>query len=402
MIHVCFGLHDFDGKYSKFVGTALASVFKNTHLGVTAHILHDNSLTDENLKNFSELAGRFNQSAEFHNVAELCPDELTFLSEKLPDKIKTRYSIGTFYRLLIKKIIDAEKVIYLDADIIANLDIATLWEQDLKDCPLAAVPEIEASLNRMDKNKFLLNKGIVKADNYFNAGVLILDLNKIDENFFKEGVEWLAENPECEYVDQDILNAFFSEKYFKLMPKFNSFVAENRAWNLPAAKKIYHCLNRCLGFDLKDEYNRLFMENFALTPWFNFDIIAKFGEQLRKEHEQHITLAQWMMKLCNDHHRAFFLYREDIWAVRSIFNIGYSEPIIEISGENSLDVLLKKMRDLYGRKVFFLFYPNYERLADLLRGYGFKEFKDFVNGRIFMTQEQGGSTFPEYNFIRAL
>ena len=28
MIHVCFGLHDEDGRYSKFTGTAILSMFE--------------------------------------------------------------------------------------------------------------------------------------------------------------------------------------------------------------------------------------------------------------------------------------------------------------------------------------------------------------------------------------
>ena len=102
MIHICFGLHDADGKYSKFVGTALASVFENTKSEVTAHILHDNTLTEDNRKKISELAEKYKQSAQFHNVTELCPDEINFMVEKLPEKIKARFSIGSFYRLLIK------------------------------------------------------------------------------------------------------------------------------------------------------------------------------------------------------------------------------------------------------------------------------------------------------------
>ena len=30
MIHICYGLHDRDGKYSKFVGMSMVSVFENT------------------------------------------------------------------------------------------------------------------------------------------------------------------------------------------------------------------------------------------------------------------------------------------------------------------------------------------------------------------------------------
>ena len=36
MIEVCFGLHDADGRYSKFTGTTLTSIFENTCAEVTA------------------------------------------------------------------------------------------------------------------------------------------------------------------------------------------------------------------------------------------------------------------------------------------------------------------------------------------------------------------------------
>lgn len=103
MIHVCFGLHDSDGRYSKFIGAAIASIFANTFSPVTIHILHDDTLTADNRDKFSYLAGRYGQHVNFYNVEELCPNEVTFLRERLADKIKSRFSIGAFYRLLIKK-----------------------------------------------------------------------------------------------------------------------------------------------------------------------------------------------------------------------------------------------------------------------------------------------------------
>ena len=184
MIHICFGLHDADGCYSKFVGTAMASIFEKTSSPVTVHILHDSTLTDNNQEKFSLLISKYNQIVEFHNVEKICREEINFLCEKLSDKINSRFTIGAFYRLLIKKILGTGRVIYLDADIIVNLDINELWQQNLQDFPIAAVPEIEATLNCMITNKFLLNASIVKLDNYFCSGVMIFDLDKIDRPVF--------------------------------------------------------------------------------------------------------------------------------------------------------------------------------------------------------------------------
>ena len=182
MIHVCFGLHDGDGHYSKFVGTTMASIFENTFAPVTVHILHDATLTDDNRDKFSYLAGRYSQHVKFHDVEKICADEIKFLRDKLAEVFKSRFSVGTFYRLLMKKILaphGVNKAIYLDADIIVNLDIDELWRQDLKNFPLAAVPEIVATLNNMISSKFLLSSGRVKQADYFCSGVMIIELDKI-------------------------------------------------------------------------------------------------------------------------------------------------------------------------------------------------------------------------------
>ena len=77
MIHVCFGLYDKTGRYSKFTGTAMLSLFENTSADVTVHILHDDTLTQDNREKFIYLAGRYNQAVKFYNVEELCPTRRT-------------------------------------------------------------------------------------------------------------------------------------------------------------------------------------------------------------------------------------------------------------------------------------------------------------------------------------
>lgn len=399
MIHVCFGLHDTNGRYSKFVGTTMLSIFENTSSEVTIHILHDDTLTDDNRDKFIQLAAHYNQHVEFHNVEKLFPDEIKFLREQLEDKIKMRFSIGAFYRLLAKKIFGGGKMIYLDADIIVNLDINELWQQDLQGYPLAAVPEIEATLNSMITNKFLLNKGIVKQDNYFCSGVILFDLDKISNDFFRDGVQFLIDNPACESPDQDILNAFFSENYLKLAQKFDAFIIGERYCKLSIQKKIYHYAGRCIELDLKDGYNRLWFEHFVKTPWFNISVIDRFGVGIRNWYDLNMNLMQIMMRISAEHNRAFVATSDDISAAKDYFNIQDDEPIIEISDANSIQELMTKMNELRGKKTFFIFYSDWNQIARFFINLGFEPGVDFVNGEYFLTREQGGKAFPEYNFI---
>ena len=58
MIHVGFSLYDKTGRYSKFTGTAILSMFENTKSEVTVHILHDNTVSADIRNKFSSLAER--------------------------------------------------------------------------------------------------------------------------------------------------------------------------------------------------------------------------------------------------------------------------------------------------------------------------------------------------------
>ena len=402
MIHVCFGLHDADGHYSKFVGTTMASIFENTSAPVTIHILHDATLTADNRDKFSYLAGSYGQRVKFHNVEATCQNELQLLNEKLAKVIGSRFSIGTFYRLLAKKILGGGKIIYLDADIIVNLDIAELWRQDLGNFTVAAVPEVEATFNNMVPNKFLLNTGRVRKENYFCAGVMILDLDKLGENFLNEGVNFLAAYPACECFDQDILNDAFSENYLRLEQKFDSFSDAERIRKFPVAKKIYHYAGRCIGLNSFDAYNKLWLENFSKTPWSNAEVFHNMSREIDNTIDQRIELTQWLMKVYAGRRRTFCIEPNGINFVKALFAVRDDEKFIKMRDENSFKELLSKMKAQRGKTMFFIFVPAYPPFAAELVRNGFKEFEDFVNGFLFITQKQYRQPRPEYNFIKAL
>ena len=85
-----------------------------------------------------------------------------------------RFSIASTFRLLLSKLISpaVEKIIYLDADTIVNLDIRELWRVELEDKPLAAIPDA------LPQTVPLCQDGFVKFENYFNSGVLLMNLEK--------------------------------------------------------------------------------------------------------------------------------------------------------------------------------------------------------------------------------
>ena len=408
MIHVCFGLYDATGRYSKFTGTCMLSIFKNTVAPVTVHILYDDSLTPDNRDKFLQVTDRFNQRVNFYNVDELCADDIKFLRAKLADKIKLRFSIGAFYRLLVKKILaprGIRKTIYLDSDIIVNLDIAELWRHDLQNFPLAAVPETVCTHDHVLPGKFLIVTGRVRLENYFCSGVMIIDLEKLADDFFADGVQFLADNPACDTVDQDILNAFFSTNYLKLENKFDAFVALDRAAGSPFGKKIYHYAGNAIGFDYSDAFNRLWLDCFMQTPWLDGEMFARINDAFR---EKYLELYQLMKNslaqlsaTVSDKARGFFIMSGDSDALKKIFAIRDDEEIIFADTNNALPKLVAAMGKASGKKIFFLVVPDFDAVSNILQQIDFVPDKDFLDGSNFVMQKKDWK-FYSFPLLKAM
>jgi lipopolysaccharide biosynthesis glycosyltransferase len=117
----------------------------------------------------------------------------------------------TYYRFLISSILPGyRKVLYLDCDTVVNADVARLFDTDLHGHAVGATVEPEVSgLRAKDATlRSYLEKvlGLGEDDPYFQAGVLVLDLQALQRIHPTE--EWLriAGSRKFRYNDQDIIN----------------------------------------------------------------------------------------------------------------------------------------------------------------------------------------------------
>lgn len=124
----------------------------------------------------------------------------------------------TFYRLLIPVLLPRhKKCIYLDGDTICCNDILELYETDLENSYLAASKGAVMNFNKSDVEEIL---GIPDAENYVNAGVLVMNLElmrqkSMVERFMKCSVKGYP----CQ--DQDVLNKCCYGK-IKILPMKNN------------------------------------------------------------------------------------------------------------------------------------------------------------------------------------
>ena len=408
MIHVCFALYDKTGRYSKFTGTAMLSIFENTTSEVTVHILHDNTLPAENRDKFIYIAGRYGQTVKFYNVEILCADKIAELLQLIPSVKDSKYSVATFYRFLMPYVLPSgvDKCIYLDSDIIVNLDIVELWKIDLGDKVLGAIPEI-TNKDISFLNYSLCVENFVAREDYFNAGVLLINLNALnsEETTLKNAIRFVSENPRHSlYFDQDILNYCFSKRYLKLPTKFNRLMKWCRVQGENYIdKKIYHYIQHTsmesFGLDMRDPFNRMWMYYFIKTPFFDTDAIGRLYMSLE---QFHVNLKQLMIQLSTSllgKTRAFFVPPGSLDAIKKIFTIRNNEEIILAENQDSLKKLLNAMKKSRGKKVFFILMNGFP--LGLLVQAGFVYGKDFVDGMQFLS-EVHGVPMDSHQLIKAM
>ena len=391
MIHVCFGLHDKTGHYSKFTGTTMLSLLENTNtsLSVTFHILHDNTLTVDNRDKFVCLAERYRQAVKFYNVEELCAGELSEITRKISSAKSSYFTIAAYYRTFIPNLLPAvDKCIYLDSDIVVNMDINELWQIDLGDKILAGVPEILSykTADAMKPSFPLCANDIVKCEDYFNSGVMLMNLNSLrqEKSKMSNALDFLSTNPRFTvYADQDILNYCFSTQTLKLPPRFNQEIFYSRIrGNFFVDKEIYHFAGGELRLDLKDPFNRLWLSYFVKTPWFNAEMIInlyeKFSTILKdicsERNKYMINLSAAMTRKT----RAFIVLKSELNRLVEKFSVKSGEDVLIVEPGAPLQKLIDLIKTSRDEKIFFIMLPNFPFQA--LTEAGLVKGKDFLDG----------------------
>lgn len=128
----------------------------------------------------------------------------------------------TYGRLLLAELINEDRVLYLDSDLVVELDVLQVENFDFDGKALAAV--FGCSLEYTLENKFFTSKLGLSSDlETFNAGVLLINLNEWRLKNIKNICLSIAKNYPLEILsnDQTLLNAVFAGNFAKLPKAFN-------------------------------------------------------------------------------------------------------------------------------------------------------------------------------------
>ena len=399
MVHVCYAMTDKQGTYSKYIGASLRSLFDNTSAWVTVHLLHDETLTEENRERFVRLVREKGQQIFFYDVSLSCKELLAEAREIFARAVDTEYyTAAALYRLLAPMLLpkDVQRLIYLDADTIVNMDIRKLWEIYLDGHPLGAVAE-RSLLNHyqkqvdksIDEKRYLFKNSWTDSDTCFNSGVLLMDLEKIRAmgDILLPGLRFLAQHEEeCRFFDQEILNYFFARDYLHLPWYCNILQHWDREWGRPEVLEgIYHYMGRKLRLDYNEPRDRVFYEAFVKTPWCDAQFVCKSFTATRdimaKEMEKYLELTRKAAALWTRRRRVFVGLKQDEEQLRKMFFLAPEEPYIEI--DDGWEKGLSLPYEL-GSHTYVFFMNDFQKLKKGLDEAGWEEGKDYLDGKALL------------------
>lgn len=238
-----------DDGYIPFLAVTLESLIEHSSVNnyYEIKILNIN-IAEENKKKIYKYK-RKNIDIEFVNLSHYI--------DEIGHKLYTRdyYSKTTYFRLFIPELYPQyDKVLYLDSDIVILSDIADLYNIDMGDNLIAATTD-EAVQNVKAFQDYVEKViGVIDSKNYFNAGVLLMNLKELREFDFLNKFLYLLETVKFSVAqDQDYLNRLCKGRV-KIL---------DGSWDkMPIGGKI-----------LKEKDLNLIHYNLVSKPW-HFDGIA--------------------------------------------------------------------------------------------------------------------------------
>jgi len=281
----------FDENYAHSAGALLQSIIDNSsennkyEINILGDRLSRSSIVNFELiiKNKSNFTLRFIEINQLYNTSEM--------------NVSEHFTPATYARLFLPKLFpNYSKIVYIDADMIVNTDVAKLHEIDIKGNCLGAVKDLvtegfirfnhQAPVDFKGHTSFSYLKNYLKMkdpDHYFQAGLLIMSLKDVRESGLDKVMESMIYERKYWYHDQDILNAIFENNVHYLDLSWNVYhgngSTESFFPNLKMSsylkflksrdevKIIHYAGDQKPWINPQVDFADYFYRNFMKTPW---------------------------------------------------------------------------------------------------------------------------------------
>lgn len=188
----------FDHGAVRGAGVSICSVCENNKNDKFIFHAFCTDLTDDDIKKLELITDKYDTTI------------ILYFIDKSAEIIKQldlgNFHVATWYRIFIPYILECKKVLYIDADILNLSSLTDLFRINIENYFIAAVPDTEKT-NRNRNNMLNLKNHI-----YFNAGVLLININRWIDNDCSDKILDIVKKYGQKLVlpDQDALNILFS------------------------------------------------------------------------------------------------------------------------------------------------------------------------------------------------
>ena len=240
-----------DDGYMPFLAVTLQSLVDNSsqEYYYLIKILYTN-ISEENKEKIKKYE-RENVNIEFV--------DLNYYIGTIKDKLYTRdyYSKTTYFRLFIPNLYPQyNKALYLDCDIVLLRDVAELFNIDMGDNLVGGAPDDVIQTYEVFQEYVEKVVGVADYRNYFNAGVLLMNLDELRRYNFQEKFLYSLDKIKFSVAqDQDYLNRLCKGRV-KIIDK---------TWNRMPISNI----------EVDEKDLKLIHYNLAFKPWHFEDILYK-------------------------------------------------------------------------------------------------------------------------------
>lgn len=182
-----------DDRFSFQTRVALASIFLNSASRSLDIVVFAIDWSDRNIEALDRLVRRFGRAVTVIRVGE----------DIMPAAFTTPYALprATFFRLMVPEILEGERLLYLDGDIVAQIDVDEIWGEARSDMVVGGVPDNSA-------RDWKRRMGSPEPDIYINSGVLLVNAVAWRQHDARRRCEaWMSGNARrAVFADQDAVN----------------------------------------------------------------------------------------------------------------------------------------------------------------------------------------------------
>ncbi len=224
VIHVALAA---DERYYHGLLACVVSILHSSKEGSFRFWILDGGLSPAAWTELKELGQRF------QNLLGI--DPLYFNADQFKHCRPIYYGSHLAYaRLVLPECIEADRIIYVDADMLVLRPLEELWNLDIGDCSAAAVRDI-CMKSLANDCPFLKPSEIPEDAPYFNSGLMLINLELWrKEDILQKATVCLQEHPDVKYHDQTVLNYLLRNRVHFLDPSWNmlaGFIGDPRFGN---------------------------------------------------------------------------------------------------------------------------------------------------------------------------